>query len=417
MARGLTSVARHHAEWLALIEIAGPFLDLGILTGIFPQGLDGAAEDGSQRRRLQMLYEARLSTPKRSRPELETVWFSTVLREVLEWPESHIREGQAIPAGIEARLLEHGETLRPDLVLMDRERKQLLVLVSRFAPDQDLNKPVEGQRWAETPANRMVELLHQTQNTLGLVTNGESWMLVSAPAGQPSGFASWFANLWFEEHVTFVAFRALLGQRRFFGVTDEQTLPALLEQSRDAQTDVTIQLGGQVREAVELLVAGIDRADADKQGRLLLGIAEPVVYEAALTVMMRIIFLLYTEDQQPPLFGDNEIYDQNYSVSGLFARLREARTQDIEAVLEQREDAWSQLLAAFRLVYGGSAHDRMRLPAYGGSLFDPDRFPFLEGRIKGSDWREDPAEPLGINNREVLHMLEAVMLLEVKVGR
>lgn len=96
MARGLTSVARHHAEWLALIDIAGPFLDLGILTGIFPQGIDGAADDGPQRRRLQMLYEGRLSTPKRNRPELETLWFSTVLREVLEWPESHIREGQAV---------------------------------------------------------------------------------------------------------------------------------------------------------------------------------------------------------------------------------------------------------------------------------------------------------------------------------
>ena len=49
-------------------------------------------------------------------------------------------------------------------------------------------------------------------------------------------------------------------------------------------------------------------------------------------------------------------------------------------MLERRYDAWCRLLAAFRAVYGGVQHDRLRLPAYGGSLFDPDRFPFLEGR-------------------------------------
>ncbi len=35
------STARHHAEWLALTEISGPFLSLGVLLQVFPQGLDG----------------------------------------------------------------------------------------------------------------------------------------------------------------------------------------------------------------------------------------------------------------------------------------------------------------------------------------------------------------------------------------
>ena len=26
------------------------------------------------------------------------------------------------------------------------------------------------------------------------------------------------------------------------------------------------------------------------------------------------------------------------------------------------------------------------MPAYGGSLFDPDRYPFLEGRSMGTNW-------------------------------
>ncbi|HYU76973.1 MAG TPA: DNA methyltransferase, partial [Ktedonobacteraceae bacterium] len=53
--------------------------------------------------------------------------------------------------------------------------------------------------------------------------------------------------------------------------------------------------------------------------------------------------------------------------------------------------------------------------AYGGHLFDPDRYPFLEGRTHGTSWRETPAEPLAINNRTVLHLLEALQFLQVKV--
>lgn len=59
-------------------------------------------------------------------------------------------------------------------------------------------------------------------------------------------------------------------------------------------------------------------------------------------------------------------------------------------------------------MFGGIEHENLRLLALGGSLFDPDRFPFLEGRAKGSDWRTDIAKPLPIDNRTVLLLLEAI---------
>jgi hypothetical protein len=49
-----------------------------------------------------------------------------------------------------------------------------------------------------------------------------------------------------------------------------------------------------------------------------------------------------------------------------------------EELLERRFDAWGRLLATFHAVHGGIRHDRLTLPAYGGSLFDPQRFPFLQ---------------------------------------
>ena len=72
---------------------------------------------------------------------------------------------------------------------------------------------------------------------------------------------------------------------------------------------------------------------------------------------------------------------------------------------------------AARVVRGdaGVEHDQMRLPAYGGALFDPDRYPFLEGRAAGTRWQDVPAQPLSISNRTVLHLLEALQFLEMRL--
>ncbi len=42
----------------------------------------------------------------------------------------------------------------------------------------------------------MMQLLHDTGIRLGLVTNGDHWMLVNAPKNETTGYASWYANLW-----------------------------------------------------------------------------------------------------------------------------------------------------------------------------------------------------------------------------
>ena len=193
----------------------------------------------------------------------------------------------------------------------------------------------------------------------------------------------------------------------------EHTLEALLDRSAKDQHEVTDQLGYQVRRAVEILVQAIDRADQDRGGALLVHTDEETLYEAALTVMMRLVVLLSAEERGLFLLGD-PLYDQHYAASTLMAQQREMADQAGEEVLERRYDAWSRLLATFRAVHGGVQHEDLRLPAYGGSLFDPDRFPFLEGRPAGTRWRETAAHTLPIDNRTVLHLLEALQVLQVK---
>jgi hypothetical protein len=385
-----------------------------VLLDTFPNGLDTV--DPDRIRNLRSAYEEWADNQGGLKPDpaIHSAWVRYVLTAALEYDEHFLVNSQAIPTGIKAFFSEHGETLRPDLALIGPKTQKPRLLIQVFPPTQELDKSIHGSRWSASVSTRMMELLHATNIRLGLVTNGEQWMLVDAPVGETTGFISWYAPLWFEEHLTLQAFSTLLGMRRFFGVPDAETIESLLAKSAQDQQEVTDQLGYQVRSAVEILIRSLDKADQDR-GRLLLADLKPdVLYEAALTVMMRLVFLMSAEERKLlPL--DDPFYAQNYAVSTLRAQLREDADQTGEEVLERRYDAWCRLLATFRVVYGGVNHDRLKLLAYGGSLFDPDRFTFLEGRMAGTKWIETPATPLPVDNRTVLHLLEALQILRVKV--
>ncbi|MCG3145312.1 MAG: hypothetical protein HONDAALG_02901 [Gammaproteobacteria bacterium] len=407
------SSKRHHAEWLSLVEVSGPFLTMPVLERVFPQGLD--AHDPDHYRNLRLAFEE--WEENADKPALHRAWIKYVLEQTLGLPAEVLAEGQSIPETIKATVSEHGEMLRPDIIVRNpadgEPAHQPRLLIQVYPADQDLEKPVAERHWKASPATRMMELLHASDVKLGLVTNGERWMLVYAPRGETTGYASWYASLWMEEKITLQAFTSLLGVKRFFAVPDDETLDAMLRESAKHQQEVTDQLGYQVRRAVEVLIQSLDRADQDNGRALLARVPEPVLYESALTVMMRLVFLFCAEERGLLLLGD-PLYDQHYAVSTLIAQLQEAADQHGEEVLERRLDAWVRLLSTFRAVFGGVEHERMKLPAYGGRLFDPDRFPFLEGRAEGTKWREAPAQPLPINNRTVLHLLRSLQYLEMQ---
>lgn len=407
------SISRHHADWLNLVEHSGPFFSLPVVSRVFSNGLD--PRDTAQAKRLREAYEFWQDNP--AAPGKQHAWIMHVLTELLDYPKKLIAESQAIPAGLEARMPEMGETLRPDIALltpMGREGAgQAQMLISFYPPEQQLDKPVLGKHWKATPATRMMELLHGAGIPLGLATNGEQWMLVYAPRGETTGYASWYSSLWLDEPITLRAFHSLLGTHRFFGVADANTPLGMLKESVNDQQEVTDQLGSQVREAVEVLVQSFDALDKESGRKLLHGVAESDLYNAALTVMMRLVFLFSAEERGMLQLG-KPLYDDNYAVSTLQELLQEVADRYGEEVLERRTDAWARLLASFRSVHEGVHHQDLSMPAYGGSLFDPNRFPFLEGRAAGTSWKSSVAEPLAINNRVVLHLLNALQRLRVK---
>lgn len=395
-------------EWLNLIEVSGPFLAVPVLRDVFPQGLE--ALPSGRPPRLRRTYEEwrdAVDMDDLDLPALHAAWIDDVLVTALEMDETVLRKGATLPEQLTVSMPEHGVTVAPDLAVVNPTNSdEPLLLIHVYEPDTDLDATRRFDGLAITPADRMVALLRSTGCPTGVVTNGERWMLAHAPVGAVAGFASWYARLWGQEPETLRAFVSLLGIRRFFG-PDEGKLPALYERSLKHQDDVTEALGEQVRRAVEVLVQALNRADQDRNRELLRDVDPRELYEAGLTVMMRLVFLLSAEERALLLLGDPR-YDSFYAISSLRMQLR----ADSEEILERRRSAWSRLLALFRGVYGGIDHPTLRLPALGGSLFDPDRYPFLEGRKKGTSWRSDPAEPLPIDDRTVLLLLEAIQTFE-----
>ena len=121
-----------------------------------------------------------------------------------------------------------------------------------------LDAPLPGRRCAWSPARRMAELCRASGVPLGLVSNGRQFMLVHACQNKTSTFVTWDADIWLEERITVRSFVTLLHRRRFFSLTEEQTLPRLLEKSADAQQSVTDKLGLQVREAITEFLRALD---------------------------------------------------------------------------------------------------------------------------------------------------------------
>src|ERR1017187_6355392 len=74
---------------------------------------------------------------------------------------------------------------------------------------------------------------------------------------------------------------------------------------------------------------------------------------------------------------------------------------------------WAQLLALFRMIYDGAESGSMRLPKRHGVLFNPDRFPFLEGRASGASRQPDECiEPPLVPDGTIYRALEKLLVLD-----
>ena len=194
-----------HYDWLQLIEVSGPFLSATVLNEAFPDGLDGF--DKRTKRDLSRYYSEWVDAVETKHPRLEELheaWCEAVLREGLGFQPGDLTGGRGAwrqtgqaPQNAEFEVKGEGGIgkFAPDYWLKGLDGKPALfikILPADVKPDaRDV-----ADDWKDSVIEKMTRLCRAHEVRIGLVTNGEKWVLVNAATGGTlSGTATWYARL------------------------------------------------------------------------------------------------------------------------------------------------------------------------------------------------------------------------------
>ncbi|WP_448235978.1 DNA methyltransferase [Microbacterium paulum] len=409
----MKSTAELHRAWLELVDTEGPFLAIPPLKRVWPEGMPQLADArkatlADARKDFESAWERYDRSPD-SDTALDAYraardkWVKTVLRDIAGWAES-LAWGEV--AGVAAQSPNRAVSVRAQAAL--RGDDAIGAIVHVIDPVDSLRE-VPGDLWAANPVDRVEAMLRESKVPIGIVTDGRWWGLVCAREGAMAASGIVDALTWTEEPRTRDAFLALIGRQYLIGGDPAERLPVLFEESVAAAEEITEALGAQVRRAVELLIQSFSESAADAKRRSLpdpLSTRPHESYEAAVTVMMRVVFLLFAEERG--LLPQGELFDQGYGIAGELDQLIARESAESEEALDATSLTWHRLLATSNALYKGATFENLRMPAYGGSLFDPARFPFLTAT------NELGTLGVTVSDRVMLHVLRAVQVAEIK---
>ncbi len=294
--------ANTHEEWLAHVQPTGLVVAAKVLDDRASAPARQSAEDTAQVVQALEIADARA---KAGGPYIADPWAFAV--QVLEWDPTRVAGaagGPSLPDEAMASLTEHAVTLRPDYVVLakagDASFENWLLFVRTLAPGVDIDKRGALDGWDATPSQQMERLLRETGAPAGLIIGAKVLRLITAPRGESSGWMDFPVQA-----LTDVAGRPMLaglkllvGKWGLYLAPKGHRLPDLIAESRRAQANVSTDLAAQVLGALHALLRGLTAAMPHRIGALA---ADPErshhLYEGLLTVLMRLVFLLYAEDR------------------------------------------------------------------------------------------------------------------------
>jgi hypothetical protein len=297
---------RAHQEWLGYVQPVGLVVSIPALLNAEAYVQRNVAADHQR-------FLALLPRDADGQIVAQIPDFRVFAQEILGWESSDL---VAPPDSLSVPLPTYGETLTPTFAVPDSkakdETKPWLMLVQCVPAETDLDaNGTDQQQWAASPHSKLELLLLKTGVPIGILFNHRELRLIYKPAGESSGHVTFsVANMAeVSGRPIFAALQMLLSASRLFYGEEKKRLPAILAESRKYQNVVSTQLAEQVLAALYELVHGLQAADAQKNGELLKGVlAEDPnqVYAGLLTVLLRLVFVLYAEDRN--LLSRDDVY-------------------------------------------------------------------------------------------------------------
>lgn len=395
-----------HDKWLGMVQT-----DSDGLVVAKPVLLEAGCADRQSPETQEKLRE--LCFPGPAETPLRIADLMQLFQQLLDFDANLFDASSAIPDEVSLYAPEGPQTIRPTLGLLRQDEPEpregagspasnaaakYVALIwdvteiegetkaDAFGLSLDKPETITGV-WSYPAAAKFDRLLRHCRVPVGILTNREVIRLVYAPHGESSG------------HITFRvddmatvggrpildAMIMLLSANQWFGVSNENSLPSLLKRSREYQGTVTEDLAEQVFSGLETLLKGFQTAaERDKSGLLREALERDKdhLYRGLLTVMLRLVFILYAEDRSL-LPVDHPLYAKHMSLVGLFERLQRDHGNFPDS-MNNRFSAWGHIISLSRAIYLGVEHGDFHIPPRQGDLFDPHRYSFLEGWTGGS---------------------------------
>jgi hypothetical protein len=392
-------------EWLDLVKPVGLVLSSTVVKDRLLVPARQSASDSAA-------FAACLAPDDKDGPAVPEPW--RLFADVFGWEAGMVAGspgGPPLPDDLAFAVPEHDTVLAPDWAVRGfGEDAPWQLLVDLLPPGIDPGARGAMDGWEASPHQRFERLLRETGVLAGVMLADRELRLVYAPRGETSG---WLAFPLRPLATTagrpmLAGLKLVLGAFRLFNAPSVQRLRALLKASRDAQAAVSTALAGQVLGALHELLRGLNAAEPELIQELARHRPQHL-YEGLLSVLLRLVFILYAEDRDLlPSASDGDarkLYEQSYSLRGLYAKLVEDAALNPDT-MDERHGGWGWLLALFRLIHSGHGSGFIR--ARRGKLFDPDQFPFLEGRADSGE----PPRIARVADGCLLRILERLMTLE-----
>ncbi|MFX0065709.1 MAG: Eco57I restriction-modification methylase domain-containing protein [Candidatus Hermodarchaeota archaeon] len=192
------------------------------------------------------------------------------------------------------------------------------------------------------------------------------------------------------------------------------------------QEELIINLGEQIRKAVEILLQSLDEAQKTSPDLMNYLISAPhpqqyisernlleSLYQAAIQVIMRLVFILFAESRDL-LPKRQNLSEDPYSLEIIYSLL-EKTLQTLQNEYRESNFAWPQIIVLFRCIYNGNTSSNIKLPQYGGKLFRPGDKESSDLVLRALAIFED--ERMSIPDLAVWKILRLLKIVRVKTQR